>query len=676
MRTLLLGLFLVTCSTLPASAAEKWPDFDPSEFNQTASKIDPEAGAEVIRREVSMDQSDMPHEERVWLRVRIYNQKGVEDYAKIEIPYGSDREVRNIEARVIFPDGTIRELDRKEIYDREVLKVGKSRTRVKSFAPPGLQPGVVLDYRYSVLDDDPRWILWFTYQSGVPSRAVKFRFHPVQIGGLNVRFVFVRSPQPPEKTDGKGFYEFAMQDLPAWKEETFSPPTTNLQPSTLIFYSATANQPPALFWPSYAKKLATEGTRLAKKNAAITALVQKVVPPGTPPDTTLRLLFNHVRTQVSNRAQIPSHLRTKLPINRTPADTLKNGSGTASDLNDLFYALVTAAGLEAQLVRCGDREDMMFSPSFTEEFALSDDAVAVRLGDKWKFFQPGKAYIPFGALDWRNSDTNLLIGAKKDGAPILVPGAEPALSGRNREGKFKLDATGTLSGDVTVTYFGFAAVDLKEDLADLEPAKRVEYIRDQVKDIFKDADVTAIKLDGATDHDGPVTVTYTLKVPEYAERTGTRLFLQPAVFQKNAPPLFPDKERVNDIVFRYRHAHRDTIEIEPPAGFTLEAPSAPAKLEVPNLCNYDVSISVREKSGSLIYRRTFTLLRFDVPVTHYTALRGVFDLIRTRDQHALTLKRSAVPSPAAPTPPPAATEAPAAAPAEKTNAGASPVSSP
>ena len=186
MRSLLLGLLISTCLALPASAAEKWPDFDPSEFNQTASKIDPEAGAEVIRREVSLDQSDMPHEEKVWLRVRIYNQKGVEDYAKIEIPYGSDRDVRGIEARVIFPDGTIRELDRKDIYDREVLKVGKSRTRVKSFAPPGLQPGVVLDYRYLVIDDSPRWLSWFTYQSGVPTRAVKFRFNPLPIGGLNV----------------------------------------------------------------------------------------------------------------------------------------------------------------------------------------------------------------------------------------------------------------------------------------------------------------------------------------------------------------------------------------------------------------------------------------------------------------------------------------------------------
>lgn len=672
MRSLLLGLLISTCLALPASAAEKWPDFDPSEFNQTASKIDPEAGAEVIRREVSLDQSDMPHEEKVWLRVRIYNQKGVEDYAKIEIPYGSDRDVRGIEARVIFPDGTIRELDRKDIYDREVLKVGKSRTRVKSFAPPGLQPGVVLDYRYLVIDDSPRWLSWFTYQSGVPTRAVKFRFNPLPIGGLNVRFVFVRSPKPPEKPDKNGFYEFAMQDLTAWKEEIFSPPTTNLQPSILIFYSGTANQPPALFWPNYAKKLATEGTRLTKKNAAITALVQKVVPPHTPPDTTLRLLFDHVRTQISNRAQIPFHLRTKLPVNRTPADTLKNGSGTASDLNDLFYALVTAAGLEAQLVRCGDREEMMFSPSFTEEFALSDDAVAVRLADTWKFFQPGKAYIPFGVLDWRNSDTNLLIGAKKDGAPIHVLGAEPALSGRNREGKFKLDATGTLSGDVTVTYFGFSAVDLKEDLSDLEPAKRVEYLRDQVKEIFKDADVTAIKIDGATHHDGPVTVTYTLKVPEYAERTGTRLFFQPAVFQKNAPPLFPDKERRNDIVFRYRYTHRDTIEIEPPAGFTLEAPSAPAKLDVPNVCNYDVSLARREKSGTLVYQRKFTLLRIDIAAKNYDALRGVFDVVRSRDQHALTLKRGEPPA----TPAPAAPEPPTAAPAEKTNTGTSPVPSP
>jgi hypothetical protein len=67
-------------------------------------------------------------------------------------------------------------------------------------------------------------------------------------------------------------------------------------------------------------------------------------------------------------------------------------------------------------------------------------------------------------------------------------------------------------------------------------------------------------------------------VPGYAERTGKRLFLQPAFFQKGVGPMFPTSNRQHDVYFHYPWMEEDQIVIELPEGYALDNAESPGDM--------------------------------------------------------------------------------------------------
>jgi hypothetical protein len=142
---------LLFAAGAPDSRAAKWAPVDPAELAETTGRVDPEAGAEVISREIVVDHSNFfrPTVEH-YERIRVFNERGIESVSKIDVPYERGTVVQGLAVRTIQPDGSIIELDRKDIYNREVLKAGNLRVRVKSFAPPAVRPGVIIEYQYTL----------------------------------------------------------------------------------------------------------------------------------------------------------------------------------------------------------------------------------------------------------------------------------------------------------------------------------------------------------------------------------------------------------------------------------------------------------------------------------------------------------------------------------------------
>ena len=145
--------FLLLLFALPAHAA-KWQPVDPAELADTKPQVDPEAGAEILLREVVIHHNEIDEFVRTYyVRAKIYNQRGLEEFAKVELAYDKKTTVRDIAARTIKPDGTILELGKKDVYDRVVVKAGSERVNVKSFAPAGLEVGAIVEYSYTEIAD-------------------------------------------------------------------------------------------------------------------------------------------------------------------------------------------------------------------------------------------------------------------------------------------------------------------------------------------------------------------------------------------------------------------------------------------------------------------------------------------------------------------------------------------
>lgn len=638
----------------------KWLPIDPAEFQTTQSPIDPDAGAETLYREVTIDGSAFNETQVVsYFRVRVYSDRGVEDLSKIELPYRRNSAIRSIEARTIKPDGTILELNRKDVYDREVLKAGKTRVKVKAFAPPGLEKGAIVEYRFRQVIDEPSYFFVLQFQSKLPTRHVRYKVHLLSGVDLGVRALFFRCPTLPLKPDRDGAYEFQLTNVPAWKEEPFQPPEIHFRPSAILYYTEPGKQPePDVYWREKGKKLHRESEKAAKVTRQVRAAAESIVAPDDTPDEKLRKLYDYCRTKIVNRrhppAGQPRDPAKKYPKNDDATDTLGNGSGTPGDINALFAALARAAGFEARFAHCNDRNVILFSRTVAVPFALNDFVVAIRQGEGWGYYSPGEPFLPPGMLAWNNTGTTVLVADPKELRLEQVDGSEAEASTRKRSATFLLDADGTLEGDVTVTYTGHWDAEMKSEVAGDTAEDHADFVKNEIQSTLKLAEVSDVVIEHAADSHEPMRVSYHLRVPEFAERTGSRLFIQPAVFQKNESALFTAATRAMDVIFRYRYVEADEIKITPPEGFTLEAGSAPQSLEVTGVGSYHVSIGVTRQTQTLVYTRRLAVDTLFLSAKAYDPLKRAFDSIHSRDNHVLTLKR--VPAAAAATAPAMATE--------------------
>ena len=78
-----------------------------------------------------------------------------------------------------------------------------------------------------------------------------------------------------------------------------------------------------------------------------------------------------------------------------------------------------------------------------------------------------------------------------------------------------------------------------------------------------------------TDQFKPFTYAFHIKISNYAQRTGKRIFIQPSFFQNNKHPMFAASERKYPVYFHYPWAEQDDVEIELPAGYALDNAEAP-----------------------------------------------------------------------------------------------------
>jgi hypothetical protein len=334
--------------------------------------------------------------------------------------------------------------------------------------------------------------------------------------------------------------------------------------------------------------------------------------------------------------------RKKLKENRSSADTLAHGYGNARDIDLLFAALALAAGFDARVINLPDRSDIFFDPSFADDYFLNSYSIAVKVGEQWKAIDASSRYVPYGMLHWQHEGVKGLLGDPKEMAFVTTAMTPAAKSLVHRSGKFRLSEDGTLEGAIRLEYTGHPAIREKEELDEKSEAEREEALRNLIKKRLGEVEVTDIKLENLTDPFKPVVYSYKLKIPGYAERTGKRLFIQPAFFQKGIAPLFSTSTRQHDIYFNYPWQEEDMINIELPEGYGLDNAESPASFALGQIGDYKVRLAITKDAKTLIYERRFKFEGMLFPKTSYGDLKRAFDMIHQQDNHAVTLKQGAV----------------------------------
>ena len=247
-------------------------------------------------------------------------------------------------------------------------------------------------------------------------------------------------------------------------------------------------------------------------------------------------------------------------------------------------------------------------------------------------------------LRWQEEGQPALISDPKAGFFESTPNSPVARSTRAHNASFKLHDDGTIDGTVTYTYTRPCGGRPEIQLRRHDSAEQEKEWKDELKGRLTTAELSAFEMRDFADPVKPMVVTHQVSVPGYATRTGKRILLQPAFFQRNVPPRFTENTRQWDLYFHYGWTEEDTVTIELPEGWEVDNPVAPQSSNFSPVGAYAAELKVSADGRSLTYHRHFEWGRDKallLAANGYLGVKKAFEFVQGQDDYTVSLKPKA-----------------------------------
>jgi hypothetical protein len=643
----------------PIVDAVAWLPVTDQERQSNAPLVDKDAGVEALFWRVHVtDETLGDGVQRVYyhyVRLKIFNEKGKEKAATIEIPLDKDVAILNLVGRTLKSDGTIVELKKDAIFEREVVRAGGLRRRVKSFAMPGVEPGAIVEYRWKEIRWTGRFFseyIRIPMQREYPVRKVTYFVKPlpseITDGGLKMALIAFNCEPAPLKLERDGFHSLTLENVAAFEDEPVAPSDPNLQPWALAFYYDGRQREPDEYWADVGKKQYQKiKPMLRPDNEMKKAATEATAGATTDEEKVLRLL-RYLRTHLVNLWDpgVDQAVRNKIlekfskNLTRTTAEVFKSGLGTSDEMNGVFASMATAVGLEARPALVANWNEKTFDPSVANKYFLSSVDMAVKLGDQWKVFDVSTRRLPADMLSWQEEGKYALVSDPKKPVFIQTPISPPEASHTRRNARLKLSGDGTIEGDVDESFTGHDALDNRSEMESESAERRQEGIKDRVRRVFPNAEVSDVKVENVEDATLLVKIHYHVKVTTYAQRTGKRILFQPLYFEHGVTPRFTAARRRHPIAFPHAWKETEVVSIELPTGFALDNAENPGNLNFGAPGEYKLKMSARGQAELVAERELIFgnkgIFFFDAKT--YPQLKAAFDEIHRRDNTTISLK--------------------------------------
>lgn len=631
-----------------------WRPIDPAVLALKQSATDPNADAEALFREVHVSSEQLQYVKNFYseyVRIKVFTERG-KDRANVELPYFGKTTIYGVQGRTIHPDGSVVELAKDAIFDKVLEKRG-FKTKVITFALPSVEPGSIIEYRYSATEGDDTHYYGnreLEVQSSFPVDEVTFYIKPLpaNLYGTMRYMPFGCNPQRGDVTRD-GYDVFTIKNVPAYHEEPDSPPLHSSREWVLIFYEENSKTGKDKFWSELGKERYKRFSEFVKVNDEVKSLADQITAGAKTDDEKLDKLLEYCRTQIKDVRgdEITTAELDKAKANKNTVDTIRRKEGDDFDIQMAFLALARGAGFDARRADLSDRSKFIFAPVMQSSFFLNAFDIAVNVGGKWKFFDVTNHALPGGQLRWQEQAVYALLTDSKDPEMVTTPMVPASESNRNRIATFTISEDGVLEGNVREFLSGNVASDWRQRNIHTNQTQREEEVRDEIKHRFADFEMTNLRITASPNPAMAIRIDYHIVVHNYAQRTGKRLFVQPNYFAAGFGARFPEATRHNNVYFEYPWSESDSVDVTAPAGFLLDHGDAPPGINIPPVCAYTVKIGYDKAKGLIQYRRQFAfgdkdLLLFDVK--NYATLKKVFDLMHEDDNHMLIFKNDATPT--------------------------------
>jgi hypothetical protein len=633
-------LLLLLLAAADFARAEDWLPISQEELSMRSTPKAPNAPAIYLYRKVDRDDNDPS--EAVYERIKILTEEG-RDHANIEIPYIKDVErVKAISARTIRPDGSIVNFDG-EIFDKSIVKVSAASYWAKTFTLPNVEVGSIIEYRYRhyfapFFVFNSQWIL----SQNLFTQYAKFSLQ--RYPSFVMRFAWPNGippgSAPPKIASGKILME--VHDVPAFVSEEFMPPESEAKYRVDFIYDTgdlAHEKDAASYWKAFGKKAYRAVDKFVDHTRAMNAAVAQVISPGDSAEVKLQKIYartQEIRNLTYERSQSEQEAkRESLKKANDVEDVWKHGYGYGEDITWLFLGMVRAAGFEAYPVMVSTRNKYFFNPGVMNANNLNDNVVLVMLSGKPMYFDPGARYTPYGQLPWYETAVMARRLDEDGGAWVTTTLPSSKTNHVERKAAFKLSPTGTLEGNVTVTFTGQEAISRRSQERLEDDTDRRQFLENELKAaITTGADVKLINSPDWDSSSAAMEAQYSVRISGWAARAGSRLLMPFGLFTAPNKTTFLHAAREHPIYFQFPSEVDDDVSVDIPSDWKVVSLPQASSISDPA---YGYAASYQESNGAVHSQRSLRLDMTIVAAKYYGTLQDFFQKVRAADEEQAVL---------------------------------------
>lgn len=573
-------------------------------------------------------------------RIKVFSDDG-KKYGDIELSYMPGYpiygRITNIDARTIRPDGTIVPFTGK-IYEKVVVKVGRQALKAKTFSLPDVQPGSIIEYRFTRhWSDAMLFNTNWSVQHEIPVLRAKLTLKPYDSNGEYASFfTFLGLPAGKRPVKVENRFELELENIPPYVEESYAPPEQLLK-AYVNFYYTSSRLAAAEFWKAEPKNISKRIEDFLGKAGEAKAHAQRLA--GADPHATAKNIYAYVQTfrNYSFELEKTEQEMKKESISnaRNVNDVLKKSAGSRDDINRAFVAIARAAGLQADAVRVAPRDTFFFSEKLADAEQMNGEIAVVKIGESLLYLDPGTPHAPFGTLSWEKTNVpGIRVSKGTEPLWVMTPQSTPESATTKRTADLTIDGE-TLTGKVVVTYTGQSALARRLRVLADDETERTKDFEDEAKRWFADgASVKLASLTGAAKFDEALVATYDVTLPNLVSAAGSRTVVPMSVFAANRKNPFAPTTRTHPIYYHYPHTEEDEVTLRLPETLKVSAVPPASKL---NAGTFAYTSEVKADAQSVTLKRKMLVNVMLIEAKSYNPLRTFYSTVLTADQQPLVL---------------------------------------
>jgi hypothetical protein len=648
---ILLSVFVIAPLNPQNGMAASWKPVTAQDLKITAAEIgDPEADAAILFREgILNDDENEGTSLKLYIRVKIFNDRG-RRFADIELPYKVELgKITDVQARTIRPDGTVIEVEGRDIFDKLIVKNSNGTHRAKVFSMPAVEPGSIIEYRYRQAYPQGFRYFLLELQSELFIKQLNYRIIPPLISKSDVRWVtFNVQDEKRFQPVWDGSFNIKAENIVPFKREPMMPPELTVKMWAWLYYSNELEMKPDKYWREYAERMHYRALSESNPTKTIRRIVETITTANDTADEKINRMYQYVQSEIQNigvreerEEEIGKPPTSVSPFkkNNTADDTLKRRYGTPREINRLFISMLRATGFDARVIELTTRDENFFQKSFADSFQFNSEITAIVAGDgSIKFYDPGTQYCPFGSLAWEKEAVTGLLYGRKDSRFIDTPVTEAQRNNEDKKLLIKPFADGCVEVQIESKMAGLRALELRSEMTGLTREQQRSRVLAAAKDHLPTATIneSSVMISDTLNSLNTVDASYKFTLPQAATATEKRLLLKPALLIRRDENFLSAMARVNSLYFHYPWSETERYVIETPNGYEIE--------QLPDTIDIDIGAaryraSFTRNGNQVIYERKLIVNAISFTARQYATVKAFFDQTLQADRTFISFKQ-------------------------------------